>query len=85
MRDLKAQNSHTYFLAWAHFLDAFGHSLGKEGQLAIELFVKVEKIVYLFLGNAEHMPFGYRIDVEKSKAFLSFGHFVARDFPCHNL
>ena len=57
------QHSNAHFLAGTNLLDALGNSTCELGQLSIELFVQVKKIVHLFFRNTKYMPFLYGVDI----------------------
>ena len=71
--------------AGTDLLEATGHLLGEEVELAEEVVVEVEDVVDFLLGDAEYMSADDRIDVEEGEAPVGLGHTVARDFTGHNL
>ena len=76
----ETQHGDTHFDTGTGLFEAAGHAVGKALKVAIEVLVEVEDVVDLLLGNAEDMAFDYGIDVEKGKAVVGFGNFVAGDF-----
>ena len=73
----ESQHSDTYFDTGAGFLEAASHAVCKALQFAVEVFVEVEDVVHLFLGDAEDVAFDYGVDVEEGQAVVGFGYFVA--------
>lgn len=84
MGHIKAYHRNAHLLARNYFLDSKGDASGEHRQFGVSLAVQVENVVHFLLGNAQHMTFLYGVDVKKSKAVVSFCHFIARNLACYD-
>ncbi len=85
MRHINTDNSLANFNTGANLLKSLSNTLGKKMQFGEQFVIEVEDIVNFFLRNAENMSLDNGIDVQESKAMLSFGHFIAGNLSCDYL
>jgi len=84
MRYFQAYYAHTDTQTGNRLLQRGNNAFGKLKQACVQIVVKIEKVIHLFLRNDERMSFRNGKCIEKCEEILRFGDFMARDLPRYN-
>ena len=84
MRHIDTHHSDTHFDAGTDFLQTLGHHAAESVQCDKKIIVQIEDIVYLLLGDTEHMALHHRVDIQKRQTLVGLSNFVAGDLACNN-
>ena len=84
MRNFQSHNCQTYPFARYNSFLCTSHPFGKCHHTSKHGIFYVENIIDFFFRNHQRMTDSNRINVQKSKEFFVFRHFMTRDLTCHN-